>query len=63
MATKFERYDSAYLESLSDEEFFAPRFSLSDSDRKTLEENSRTINGRPFYRHKVLEKIEKNMLQ
>ena len=37
----FERYDSDYLESLSDEEFFSRRFELSEEDKKELEKNSR----------------------
>ena len=53
----FERYDSEYLESLSDEEFFSRRFELSDDDKAELERNSRLVKGRRFYSSKVLERI------
>ena len=52
----FERYDSDYLESLSDEEFFLRRFKLSDEDQAELERNSCIIKGRRFYSSKVLER-------
>ena len=53
----FERYDSDYLESLSDEEFFSRRFELSDDDKAELERNSCMVKGRMFYSSKVLERI------
>ena len=56
----FERYDSDYLEALSDEEFFSRRFELSDEDKAELERNSRLIKGRRFYSSKVLERILKS---
>ena len=55
----FERYDSEYLEALSDEEFFSRRFELSEEDKAILEANSGTINGHIFYKSKVLDQILK----
>ena len=51
----FTQFDSAYLESLPDEVFFAKRFKLSQEDEDILMRNSSIIHGRRFYRAKVLE--------
>ena len=59
----FEKYDSDYLEALSDEEFFSHRFELSDEDKAELERNSRVVKGKRFYSSKVLEKILKPYAQ
>lgn len=53
----FTQYDSAYLESLPDEVFFAKRFKLSTEDEEILLKNSSLIHGRRFYRSKVKEPI------
>ena len=53
MNLPFTQYDSAYLESLPDEVFFAKRFRLSKEDEDLLLKNSRVIHGRRFYRAKV----------
>ena len=53
----FKRYDSDYLESLSDEEFFSRRFEISDDDKAELERNSRLVKGKRFYSSKVLDSI------
>ena len=52
-----ERTDSEYLESLTDEEFFARRFTLSAEDQQELMQNSTLVNGQRFYRAVVKEKI------
>lgn len=51
----FTQFDSAYLESLPDEVFFAKRFKLSKEDEELLMKNSGLIHGRRFYRAKVRE--------
>ena len=51
----FTQYDSAYLESLPDEVFFARRFCISEEDEALLMQNSSVIDGKRFYRAKVLE--------
>ena len=53
----FTEFDSAYLESLPDEVFFARRFQMSAEDKEILEENSSVVNGRRFYRAKILNPI------
>lgn len=53
----FTQYDSAYLESLPDEVFFAKRFKLSEEDEALLMKNSSIVNGRRFYRSRVKEPI------
>ena len=53
----FTRYDTAYLESLPDEVFFAKRFKLSKEDEEMLLKNSSLVHGRRFYRAKVLESV------
>ena len=45
----FSQYDSAYLESLPDEVFFAKRFKLSKEDEAILMKNSCVVHGRRFY--------------
>ena len=49
----FSKFDSAYLESLPDEVFFAKRFVMSEEDQALLLKNSSVIHGRRFYRAKV----------
>ena len=44
-------------DALSDEEFFARRFTLSDEDRATLLQNSVVVDGRRFYRAGVKDAI------
>ena len=51
----FTQYDSAYLESLPDEVFFAKRFRLSEEDEALLMKNSSVVHGRRFYRSRVKE--------
>lgn len=51
----FLQYDSAYLESLPDEVFFAKRFRLSEEDEALLMKNSSVVHGRRFYRSRVKE--------
>lgn len=53
----FTQFDSAYLESLPDEVFFAKRFQISKEDEEILANNSSMIHGRRFYRAKVREPI------
>ena len=53
----FTQYDSAYLESLPDEVFFAKRFKLSKEDEALLMKNSSIVHGKRFYRAKVKEPI------
>ncbi len=55
----FKRTDSEYLEKLSDEEFFARRFTLHEADRKELERHSCLIDGKRYYRATVKERILK----
>ena len=50
MNLPFTQYDSAYLESLPDEVFFAKRFKLSEEDEALLMKNSSIVHGRRFYR-------------
>lgn len=52
-----ERTDSGYLEALTDEEFFARRFTLSEEDQEELMRNSTLIDGHRFYRAAVKEKL------
>lgn len=49
----FSKFDSAYLESLPDEVFFAKRFVMSEEDQALLLKNSSMVHGRRFYRAKV----------
>lgn len=51
----FTQYDSAYLESLPDEVFFAKRFKLSEEDEALLIKNSSIVHGKRFYRASVKE--------
>jgi len=53
----FTKYDTAYLESLPDEVFFAKRFRLSEEDEALLLQNSSIVHGRRFYKAKVKEPI------
>ena len=53
----FTQYDTAYLESLPDEVFFARRFRLSEEDEALLLQNSSMVHGRRFYKAKVKEPI------
>ena len=53
----FTQYDTAYLESLPDEIFFARRFKLSEEDEAFLLQNSSVVHGRRFYKAKVKEPV------
>ena len=53
----FTQYDSAYLESLPDEVFFAKRFKLNKADEALLMENSSVVHGKRFYRARVRESL------
>ena len=53
----FTQYDSAYLESLPDEVFFAKRFKLNKEDEEILMNNSSIVHGRRFYRAKIRNSI------
>lgn len=50
----FTRFDTPYLETLTDEVFFANRFTMSEEDRVLLLKNSTIIDGRRFYKAKIL---------
>lgn len=49
--------DSEYLETLSDEEFFAKRFTMSETDQEELLKNSVLIDGHRFYKASVKERL------
>ncbi|MBR1684338.1 MAG: hypothetical protein IJ708_04315 [Clostridia bacterium] len=51
----FVKFDTAYLESLPDEVFFARRFKFTVEDEELMMTNSGVVHGNRFYRASVLE--------
>ena len=54
----FVQFDTAYLESLPDEVFFARRYRFSKEDEELLMSNSGMVHGTRFYRAAVLEPLK-----
>ena len=59
-----ESTNTNYLESISDEEIFAPRYQIAEADAEELYRNSVLVDGRRFYRankrREILRKYAEN---